>query len=130
MAGALVRAAGLAASLALATALVACVPAGGVPATCGDPAVSLSATVKPGGMEPASLEVCRDQQVTLTITSQVAGDLHFHGYDTEIDEQPVTPGQTLKVEFKAVYPGQFPIELHPEDGSDEVQLGALVVHER
>ena len=124
------RVAGLAASLALTTGLVACVPAGGVPATCSQASVSLAATLKPDAMQPASLEVCRDQQVTITIASRAAGELHFHGYDDEIEEQQVIAGQTLKVEFKAVHPGQFPIELHPEDGSEEVAVGALVVHER
>lgn len=125
----LARLVGLAASVALVAGLMACVPAGGQPANCHDASVSITATLMSDGMEPASFDVCRDQQVTITITPQVSGELHFHGYDAEIEEQPVTAGQTLKVEFKAIHPGQFPIELHPEQG-EEVEVAALVVHAR
>jgi hypothetical protein len=130
VAAALPRAVVLGAALVLAVGLVACVPAEQLPATCSQASVSLSATLSSSGMQPTSFDVCRDQQVTIIVTSQVAGDLHFHGYDDELEEQPITAGQTLKVEFKAAHPGQFPIELHPEDGSEERAVATLVVHAR
>ena len=130
MAGRAMRICGFAAGLALVAGVAACVPATNLPANCSDPAVSFSATLSAGGMQPAQFDVCRDQEVTITVATQVAGELHFHGYDDELDEQPITAGQSLTVKFKATHPGQFPIELHPEDGSDEREVAALVVHER
>jgi hypothetical protein len=114
----------------LAAGLIGCVPAENLPSNCGDPAVSFTATLKADGMSPNAFDVCRDQQLTFDITSEAAGELHFHGYDGIVDEQEVTVGQTLKVEFKATRPGQFPIELHPADGSEERAVATLTVHER
>ena len=110
--------------------LAACVPAENVPSNCGEPSVSLTATLKADGMTPRTLDVCRDQQVSIVIASEAAGELHFHGYEDAVDVQAVAPGQSLIVQFSATHPGQFPIELHPEDGSDEVEVAALVVHDR
>ena len=110
-------------------AVAACVPATNPPSNCGESAVSFSATLTDSGMQPAQFDVCRNQQVTIKVASQVAGDLHFHGYYTEVPEQPVTVGHTLTVTFAASHPGQFQIELHPEDGSEERAVAVLVVHE-
>ena len=118
---------GAAASLLIASA--ACVPSTSLPATCNDPTVSFSATVTATAMQPNKFEVCRNQQVTITVATEVGGELHFHGYDDEIGEKPITAGGTLTVSFKATHPGQYPIELHPEDGSDEREVAQLVVNE-
>jgi len=119
-----------AAALLLVLVAAGCVPATTLPSNCGEAEVSFSATLSDSRMQPAQFDVCRDQQVTIKVDSHVAGDLHFHGYDTEVPEQPVTAGQTVTVTFAASHPGQFQIELHPEDGSEERAVALLVVHER
>ena len=121
--------AGLAVVVALAFATTACVEATSLPSTCGDPSVSISATLTATAMQPNKFEVCRNQQVTITVATEVGGELHFHGYDDEIGEKEITAGGTLTITFKAAHPGQFPVELHPADGSDEFEVAPLVVNE-
>jgi hypothetical protein len=107
----------------------ACVPSEQLPATCNDPSVTISATVSAQRMDPNTLDVCKGQKVTISVTAQADGALHFHGYDEEIPETEIASGQTATIAFTAVRSGQFPIELHPADGSDEVAIGTMVVHE-
>lgn len=109
--------------------MAACVPSTSLPSTCNDPTVSFSTTLTTAAMQPNKFEVCRNQQVTITVATEVGGELHFHGYDDEIGEKPITAGGTLTVSFKATHPGQFPVELHAEDGSDEREVAALIVNE-
>ncbi|HEX3218991.1 MAG TPA: cupredoxin domain-containing protein [Candidatus Limnocylindria bacterium] len=109
--------------------LTACVPAEQLPSTCNDTSVNVSATVTSERLDPATIDVCKGQQVTISVASQADGELHFHGYDEEVPEQEIAAGQSITVKFTAVRSGQFPIELHPADGSEEVQLGTLFVHE-
>ena len=123
------RSAGLAAAASLLIGLAACVDATSLPSTCADPTVSFSATLTASAMEPNRFDVCRNQEVTITVATEVGGELHFHGYDDEIGEKEITAGGTLTVRFKAAHPGQFPVELHPEDGSDEREVASLVVNE-
>ena len=114
--------------LVLALGLAACVPAETVPSACADASVTLRTTLADGQLDPANLDVCRDQHVTLVVTVQEAGIFHLHGYDEEAPETEVHPGDTLTLEFDAVA-GQFPIELHSLDESEEVTIGTLTVHE-
>jgi hypothetical protein len=113
----------------LTAALSACVPSTNLPATCHDPSVAFSATLVDERLEPATFDVCRGQQVTLTFTIQRDGILHLHGYDEELGAQEVRAGQTLDFGFEAVRAGQFPIALHPADGHDELDVGTLIVNE-
>lgn len=107
----------------------ACVPSTTLPSTCSEAAVTISATLSDNGMQPSQFDVCRDQEVTITVASQVAGELHFHGYDTDIPEQELQAGQSVTVKFTASHVGQFSVELHPADGSDEREVAKLVVQE-
>jgi heme/copper-type cytochrome/quinol oxidase subunit 2 len=50
----------------------------------------------------------KGQQVQFVVTSQVADEIHVHGYDLMKD---VTPGKPLKFSFKATITGQFEVEL-------------------
>lgn len=120
------RAAALLCILSLTVA--ACVPADALPSSCGDANVTLRTTLISGQMEPANLDVCKGQHVTLVVDVQAEGILHLHGYDAEAPETEVHSGDTLTLEFNAVA-GQFPIELHALDDSDEVTVGSLTVHE-
>ena len=49
------------------------------------------------------------EHVTLTITSDVADDVHLHGYDLEAALAPGTPAELT---FDATIPGVFEVELH------------------
>jgi hypothetical protein len=62
------------------------------------------------------------------VTVQADGIFHLHGYDEEAPETEVHSGDTLTLEFDAVS-GQYPIELHSLDDSEEVTIGTLTVHE-
>jgi hypothetical protein len=113
----------------VAAILTACVPQVVLPATCQEPSVVLHATLAAEQLTPGTLEVCRDQRVTLTIDVQRDGIVHLHGYDDEVAATEVQAGETLDLEFTAVRSGQFPIALHTQDGPAEVTVGILIVHE-
>jgi hypothetical protein len=49
------------------------------------------------------------EHVTLTITSDVADEVHLHGYDLEA---ALTPGTPAELTFDATIPGVFEVELH------------------
>jgi hypothetical protein len=49
------------------------------------------------------------EQVTLAITSDVADEVHVHGYDLTA---ALTPGQPTELTFAATIPGVFEVELH------------------
>ena len=49
------------------------------------------------------------EHVTLVVTSDVADEVHVHGYDKE---QELSPGQPAEIVFDATIPGVFEVELH------------------
>ena len=53
--------------------------------------------------------VAADEHVTLVITSDVADEVHVHGYDLEAE---LSPGQPTELVFDATIPGVFEVELH------------------
>jgi hypothetical protein len=59
-------------------------------------------------------------QVTLTVSSDVADEVHLHGYDKEAD---VPAGGSASISFAADIPGVFEVELH----KSELQLLQLQV---
>ena len=123
------RAGALLATAALAGIVVGCVPSTVLPETCDDPSVTLRATLRNETLEPGTLEVCRDQHVTLIVTPERDGILHLHGYDDQVAATAVRAGETLELAFTTVRSGQFPIALHTTDGPAEVTVGVLIVHE-
>lgn len=62
-------------------------------------------TVTGGGR----LSVPVGETVTLRFTSDVADEVHIHGYDIYVD---LAPGETAEVSFPADIPGTVEIELH------------------
>lgn len=117
-----------ASALCLSVALAAgCVPSADLPDDCDASSVTREATVADTALDPKTIEVCKGQDVTIEVTVEQAGELHFHGYDEEIPEKEVEPGDVVDLEFTAVRSGQFPIELHGAE--DETEIGTLVVHE-
>lgn len=120
----------LAATIAVAgmlLAVAACVQQSTLPSDCAATKVERSATLSKGGLAPDAFDVCKGQAVTITVTVQVAGTLHLHGYDDQVPEKPVVSGDVAKLTFTASRSGQFPLELHK--GADEIELAILTVHE-
>ncbi|MEV0592545.1 hypothetical protein [Nonomuraea cavernae] len=67
--------------------------------------------VQGGRVSPPSgwLEVRRGQPVRITVTSDVADELHVHGYDVEAE---LPPGVPVTVSFPADLTGVFEVETH------------------
>lgn len=59
-----------------------------------------------GGIVRATVN--QGDQVVLVVTSDVADEIHFHGYDISRD---VEAGGTVRLPFKATIPGRFEAEL-------------------
>jgi len=113
---------------AAALIISACVQQTGHPADCASASAQRAVTLQDDKFTPERIDLCKGQAVTLVVTVQEAGDLHFHGYDDIIPETAVTVGEHHAFTFSAAHVGQFPIELHPPVG-DEVQVGILTVYE-
>ncbi|MGY1713303.1 hypothetical protein ACI78R_02490 [Geodermatophilus sp. SYSU D01106] len=87
------------------------------------PAVRAVAVEVAGGRvtgDTGRVVVAAGERVALTVTSDVADELHLHGYDVTADLAPGTPAT---VEFTADLPGVFEAELH---GSGTVLLSLQV----
>ena len=59
-----------------------------------------------GGIERATIE--KGSRVVLVLTSDVADEVHLHGYDKHLD---VTPGKVGRLPFVATARGRFEVEL-------------------
>jgi heme/copper-type cytochrome/quinol oxidase subunit 2 len=64
------------------------------------------------------VSVAVGEHVTLVITSDVADEVHLHGYDLETE---LSPGQPAELSFDATIPGVFQVELH-EAGTQVLSL--------
>ena len=115
-------------AMVAALVLAGCV-SDGRPEDCGDDAVVRELALSSTALEPSDPGVCRDQDVTLRIASEVDGFLHIHGYDEEVPATEVTAGQELELTFDASRSGQFPVELHPADDPEGVEVGIFTVYE-
>jgi plastocyanin len=62
--------------------------------------------------------VAAGEHVTLVLTSDVADEVHVHGYDLEAE---MSPGQPTEIAFDATIPGVFEVELH-EAGTQLLSL--------
>lgn len=60
---------------------------------------------------PDTVEVAVGERVLLEVTSDVADEVHVHGYDETVE---VTPAAPARVEFVADLPGSFEVELHEQ----------------
>lgn len=88
---------------------VPAVPASPSPAA--DDAQLIAVTVADGEVtgDTGRVEVPLGRKVRLTVTSDVADEVHVHGVDLYAD---VSAGQASSVEFVADQPGVFEVELH------------------
>ena len=114
--------------LAVAVVLITSGCVGGNPA-CDALPTEIELTVTAEALTPGDPAVCRDRDVTLTISSEVDGVFHIHGYDEQVPATTVTAGETIDLEFTASRSGQFPIELHTDENTQGVSLGIFTVHE-
>jgi plastocyanin len=55
------------------------------------------------------VKVAQGTSVTLVVTSDVADEVHLHGYDIE---KELEPGKPTTLQFTATLPGVFEVELH------------------
>lgn len=76
-----------------------------------DQVVEVRVSVADGKVKPATrrVEVERDSQVRLLITSDVDDDVHVHGYDIEAT---LEAGRTTTLELVADQQGVFEVETH------------------
>jgi hypothetical protein len=63
---------------------------------------------KAGG-DTGRVQVAEGTSVTLVVTSDVADEVHVHGYDIE---KELTPGAPVTLQFDATIAGVFEVELH------------------
>lgn len=69
---------------------------------------------QPGG-DTGRVTAPLGDQVTIAVTSDVADEIHLHGYDLSTE---VTPGAPATLTFEATIPGVFEVELE--------QIGTLL----
>jgi hypothetical protein len=121
------RAIGGAVAVAMVTAmLIGCVKQATLPDDCSATSVQREATLTGERLNPEAINVCKGQQLTLTIITQRAGEIHIHGYEKEME---VEPGDTATFTFSTTLPGQFHIELHTPNNGPEIEIGILTVNE-
>ena len=93
-----------------------------VPPTNETPFTAIRITVK-GGRPVGGIqrpEVTLGDNAIIYVKSDVADEVHFHGYDLS---QDVEAGGTVQIPFHATIPGRFEIELE----NSGVQLAELTV---
>jgi len=103
-----------------------CVSQVDLPDDCQAATVQRTATLAGERLDPEAIDVCKGQELTLTITSERAGEIHIHGYEKEMD---VEAGDTATSTFSTTLAGQFHIELHTPNNGPETEVGILTVHE-
>jgi hypothetical protein len=86
----------------------------GSPSPAAEQATEIAVAVTDGKVEPKPrrVEVDKDSQVRLIVTSDVDDELHVHGYEVEAD---LEAGRPTTVEFVADQSGIFEVETHESD---------------
>lgn len=112
--------------LACAGLLAACI---GPSAACEALPEEIELTLSAEMLTPSDPAVCRGDEVTLTVTPEVDGILHIHGYDEDVPATSVTAGEVIELSFMATRSGQFPIELHTDENTQGIGVGLFTVNE-
>jgi hypothetical protein len=75
------------------------------------PAREIAVSIRDGKVDPppGRVKVQQGEAVRLVVTSDVADEVHVHGYELEVALPPGKPGT---VEFTADQPGLFEVETH------------------
>lgn len=68
--------------------------------------ITVRGGVPAGGIARPSVD--KGDRVVLVVTSDLADEVHLHGYDLSRD---VGPGQPARIAFRATIPGRFEVEL-------------------
>ena len=89
-------------------------PASSGPASDIEQAVEISVAVTDGKVEPKPrrVEVAKDSQVRLIVTSDVDDELHVHGYEVEAE---LEAGRPTTIELVADQTGIFEVETHESE---------------
>jgi len=74
-----------------------------------DKEIAVTVTKKKVTPPTGRVEVRRGTTVRIIVTSDVADDLHVHGYDLE---KPLPAGRPASIEFRADRAGLFEVETH------------------
>jgi len=98
-------------------------------AACAEASVEVTLALTDEGLDPSAPSVCRDQEITLRVTSHADGVLHIHGYDDAVPAFQVAAGDETEVTFTAGRSGQFPVEFHATNDPAGVEVGVFTVHE-
>jgi hypothetical protein len=96
---------------------------------CRADTIDVHVSLAADALDPPNPSVCRDQEVMLTVDSEVDGVLHIHGYDSEVPAFGVRAGEVTDITFTAGRSGQFPVEFHATDDPRGVSVGIFTVHE-
>jgi hypothetical protein len=98
------------------------------PSGCDEDEVEIAVELTATTMTPSAPAACRDQAITLLVTSEVDAVFHIHGYDDSVPATEIAADATTSIEFVAERAGQFPIEIHPAEDPQGVEVGILTVH--
>lgn len=83
--------------------------------------IGVSAVLSPSNVR--TITVDKGEYIVIRGRSSVAGEMHLHGYDKEVE---LSPGEIARIKIKATIDGEFPIEFHL--GGSEAQVGTLRVN--
>jgi len=81
----------------------------------GTPTIRLVGGKPVGGVQ--DLQIGSGGRLRLRVTSDIAGQVHVHGYDYL---RPITAGGNVVFDFPAKLQGAFEIELHHGGGEDTI----------
>lgn len=111
---------GVAAAIAVIAVLVIVVisPGGGTSASSGAATVEVRDAKPVGGI--AKLHWKKGETIDLTVRSDTADEVHFHGYDVHKD---VAAGGSVRFRFRATIEGEFVVELE----AHKQQLASVAV---
>ena len=76
---------------------------------------------KDQSFSPQTYEVKEGSETVIKITSDIADEVHFHGYDLHTDLEPNTQGQ---ISFTANQTGRFEFELEDH----KITLGVIEIY--
>jgi hypothetical protein len=99
------------------------------PEGCDDVEVTVEVAVAADGMSPNNPGVCRGQSVTIAIDAEVDAIFHIHGYEEAVPALEIATGERAEIQFVANRSGQFPVEVHPLDDPQGVNVGIFTVYE-
>lgn len=66
---------------------------------------------------PPDFQVTSGDEVRFKVTSNIAGEVHVHGYDFE---KPIKAGGSVSFDFPANLEGAFQVEFHHGGGENEI----------